>query len=134
MQKIVTGFNWERDTKLYEKIGVRQFKKFVPVGDFWIMVYNKFSSKKLKVVNSKQTAIVWLLFTLSVEFLHFIAFLIILWFTVESAMNADYYSMLEWTGINMFINLYPIMIQRYNRIRILKIFKINFEDIETFTL
>ena len=134
MQGIFIGYKFERETNFYKKIGVHQFKKIVPFGDFWLIAYNKLFGEKLKIVNSRKMAIIWLLFTLSVEFLHFITFVIILWFTIKSAINADYYKLFEWTGINIFVNLYPLMIQRYNRVRILNTFKITWSDIESFTL
>ena len=134
MQKILFGFIFERETDLYERIGVRGFKKIVPLGDFWIMLYNKLFSKRLRIINSKKDAIVWFIFTFSVELLHFIGFIITLWFTIQSVINADYYKVLKLTGINVIVNLYPIIIQRYNRIRILEIFKITLSDLKTFKL
>ena len=133
-QEILFGFTFERETNLYEKIGVRQLKKIVPCGDFWIMLYNKLFFKKLRIVNSEKDAIVWVIFTLSVELLHFIGFIIILWFTIQSAIYADYYKVLKFTGINVIVNVYPIIIQRYNRIRISEIYKITLSDLKTFEL
>ena len=134
IKKTVYGFEFERKTNLYERIGIRQFKKIVPLGDFWIILYNKLFSSNLRIIKSKEDAIIWVLFTLSVELLHFIAFNIILWFTIRYAINSDYYKVFTSIGINIIVNLYPIIVQRYNRVRILEVFKITLSDLRTIKL
>jgi hypothetical protein len=132
IQKLISGFKIEKNTNLYKKLSVHQFKKMVPLGDFWINLFNKILDKNYSIIKSKKSAIIWLIFTLSVEFLHQVAFIIILWITIKSAMGHDYIAVLNWTSVNIIINLYPILAQRYNRIRIMKIFGITRKDINDF--
>lgn len=132
INKLVKGFNFEKNTNVYEKLGVHQFKKIVPFGDSWIKLYNSICGKKISLIRSKSHAVIWLIFTLSVEFLHFTALLILMFFIVKSAIDKNYISFFKLTGINILVNLYPIMVQRYNRIRLFKIFKLTKGDLTKF--
>ncbi|BAX78418.1 glycosyl-4,4'-diaponeurosporenoate acyltransferase CrtO family protein [Labilibaculum antarcticum] len=131
-KSIVFGFKTEIQTEVYERLGVRHFKKIVPFGDFWIRLYNKVFTKQLSVFTSRQNAILWFIFTLVVEFVHCTALIFLLWLTIQSTINAEYYKALKITLINIVINLYPIFVQRYNRIRILRTYKITMTDLNTF--
>ena len=69
-----------------------------------------------------------------VEFFHFLSFLIILAATIDDLINAQYYQALKATGINIVVNVLPIFVQRYNRIRILRIFKLTYKDVKGFNI
>jgi hypothetical protein len=115
-------------------LGVHHFKKILPVGDWWIKLFNLLFSKKLRVVKSKQDAITWVIFTLSVESLHLLAFLVILGFTIEDLIHADYQQATKALAINLLVNVYPVFVQRYNRTRLLRIFQLTFRDVKNFKL
>ena len=133
-KSIVFGFNTELQTEVYERLGVRHFKKIVPFGDFWIRLYNKAFTKQLRFCTSRQNVIIWFIFTLAVEFLHCTALIFLLWLTIQSTINAEYYKALKIIVINIVINLYPIFVQRYNRVRILRTYKITMTDLNNFEI
>lgn len=134
MHPIVSGFKCEREFSVYQSLGVHHFKKILPFGDFWIRIFNTVFNKKLKLVNTKQKAIVWFIFTFSVECIHLLGFLILLGFTINAALVVNYESVLEWTFINSIVNIYPMMVQRYNRIRLIRLFKIKSSDLSNFEI
>ena len=134
MHPIISGFKFERNLNLYKNIWVHQFKKIVPFGDLWIELYDKLFSKHTKIINSKQKAVVWFIFTLSVEFIHALGFVVILVFSISEALDANYYALAKWTIINIVVNVYPILVQRYNRTRLIRAFNITREDIDDFEI
>ena len=133
-RNLLYGFTFERKSGFYKKIGVHHFKKILPVGDWWIKLFNLLFSKKLRVVKSKQDAITWVIFTLSVESLHLLAFLVIIGFTIEDLIHADYQQATKALAINLLVNVYPVFVQRYNRTRLLRIFQLTFRDVKNFKL
>jgi hypothetical protein len=134
LNKIIRGFHFEKQSKLYEIIGVTQFKKIVPLGDFWINLFNRVLKKNFHLITSRENAIVWLIFTIAVECLHIIGFLISLNFIFKYDLENEYIKILKSIIFAIVINIYPIMVQRYNRVRILEIFQIRNEEIRKFKI
>lgn len=128
------GFKFERETSFYRRIGVHHFKKILPAGDWWIKFFNLVFSKNLRIVKSKQDGIIWVIFSLSAESLHLLVFLIILGFTIDDLFQADYQQAVKAMAINLFVNVYPIFVQRYNRTRLLRVFNLTFKDVKNFKL
>jgi len=134
VQKILFGFKFEQNPQFYHSWGVRLFKRWVPFGDFWIGLYNKVFSKRLQMIETKDDAIVWVLLTWTVEILHFLVFIVIFWLTVQALFQSHYVKGFMFSILNIIINVYPMLVQRYNRIRILRIFRISPGDIKHFKL
>jgi len=134
LKKIIRGFRFEKKSDFYEKIGVTQFKKIVPLGDFWINLYNRFFKKNLHIITSRENAVFWLIFTIAIESLHIIGFITSLYFITEYNLESDYLKILKIILSTIIINIYPIMVQRYNRVRILGIYKITNEEIKNFKI
>jgi len=130
LQKLFYGFEFEKETNLYKKIGVIFFKKMVPtLGDSWINLYNKYSSKKMRFVKNRKDAIVWTRITIFLESIHLLSFLIMSYGIINNLISQNWNKAFILFVINILINLYPILTQRYNRIRMIRIFKINMDDI-----
>ncbi len=81
--------------------------------------------RKRRTIRGKRSAYEWLIFTVVAELGHGIFFVVML------AMSVRY----EWAGrwddiattavLNLIVNLVPIMVQRYNRARILRAFDVD---------
>jgi hypothetical protein len=134
INRFLLGFVFEKEIAIYKKLGVKRFKKIVPFGDYWILLINKIFSKKIRLLKSKEDAIVWIIFTLGVEFLHLVAFFIMIRFAIKYFLSEEYLRLIKTLGLNLIINVYPIMIQRYNRLRIIKTFNIEIEDLIQFEI
>ena len=128
-KKVFYGFNFETNYNIYKKIGVKHFKKIVPFGDYWISCYNRLFSKNLKLFKSKENAIIWVIFTLSVEFIHLIGLIIFSCLSLRFYMNQEFEELIISIGTNIVINLYPICVQRFNRIRLIRTYNITFNNI-----
>jgi hypothetical protein len=103
---------------LYEYLGVRIFKKYVPTsGDLITRIRGK---KRLKVEklgrraalqkHRKQTC-VW-------EWRHLVSALLLQSWAIFGGLTIGAEQFWVSTLINVLVNFYPIMLQRYNRIRI----------------
>ena len=134
IEKIYRGFGFEKRSQFYEIIGVSKFKKIVPLGDFWLNFYNRITKKNLRLITSRENAVVWLIFTVAIEFLHIIGFLISLKFIIRYNLENEYLKIVKALVFTTVINIYPIMVQRYNRLRILRIFRITNKEIKQFKI
>lgn len=130
LKKLFYGFNAEKEGKAYKKIGVHQFKKIVPLGAFWILVFNKLFSQKIKLLSTQKHAEIWVIFTVAVEIIHSIGLTAMLYFMLRSLGERSYLEISILMLMNILINLYPIFVQRYNRLRLLKTYKIKIRDLQ----
>lgn len=116
-------FEGLQDKTIYEKIGIKIYKKYLPTtGDMmrrW---------RKIKQINIGKTDKIEELYkyerkTRNYEWRHIIGAisLIVLASFLDRKLTLFDYIFL--TLLNLYINIYPIFLQRYNRIRIIKILK-----------
>ena len=128
--KLFNGFKFEKETTLYKKIGVTSFKKMIPtLGDYWINLYNKYSAKKIRFIKTRKSAISWIRITIFIESIHILSFWVINYGIVNNLTNQNWTKVFILIVINILIKLYPILIQRYNRIKMVQIFNININEI-----
>ena len=96
----------------YRRLGVRQFKKFTPCGDYKIRLTGQ------KSLNGK-SGLKKLEFQTRVgEVIHLLAGALMLSMTLDQLADGKYRTAAISTGVNLLINVYPIMTHRYNRSRI----------------
>lgn len=125
------GLNFERESNFYKNIGIRKFKYFLPTfGDFVIQIINKVKNSNTSIVNTKENALIWTMFTILLESLHGIVFLImnvLIYLTIAKGR-------LIWASslilINLLVNLYPSFVQRYNRIRLIRVYNIKPDELK----
>lgn len=104
---------WERKGKLYESLGIHFFRKIL----VWIG-WEKLN-KKAKPVEKNVKALAHLhLETKKSEFNHLVILFIVLGFNVFVAFKFGPIKSLWLLATNVLLNLYPILLQRYNRPRI----------------
>ena len=105
--------SFERSGKLYESLGVKWFRKYCPNGgSFW----TKRGQSSMVKGRTKENleSFIWL--TKILEGVHSFGFLP--FYTTMTAIDLadkDYVGAGIWTVLNLGLNLYPIMSQRYNR-------------------
>lgn len=111
--------SFEQHPGFYERFGIRKFKRFVPTSGDLVnkLVWKKFGeddSVKLNLASLKDAE----KFTRYAETIHMV------YFGVMNAMAGQYFaqgelSMASVTAVlNVLGNVYPVMLQRYNRIRL----------------
>ncbi len=102
--------------RFYEKIGVRIFKKFLPtMGDYLIRLTN------YHCVEGKRDIKLMEFISRIYELTHVVIFIFVTISIIESLFDHNYKNAFFLCLLNIIVNIYPIMTQRYNRIRLLRI-------------
>ncbi|MCE7980010.1 MAG: hypothetical protein DYG89_02360 [Caldilinea sp. CFX5] len=105
---------FEQSGRLYERLGIRFFKRLVRRGPLAIFSLNlRFPPEKtvpaLRVLEGKMR---------NAETLHLLIFLIMFLF-IGYALWQGWLDAVGWLLLfNLLLNVYPVMLQRYNRIRL----------------
>lgn len=104
---------WEQNGKVYESVGINLYRRLLVV-----LGWEKLN-KKSKPVKKDINALLFLYGkTKQDELGHIIVFTIVLGFTIFVALNFGFMNTLWLLVLNILMNLYPILLQRYNRPRI----------------
>lgn len=118
-------FEFFRDKTIYEFIGIKLYKKYLPTtGDIvrkWrnIIQVDPNKSNKINELYKYERK------TRNYELRHIIGNIgfIAMIFVIDKKLTVFDWSFL--TILNFYVNLYPIFLQRYNRIRIIKVLQNN---------
>ena len=114
-----------RNNTIYELIGIKFYKKYLPTtGD---LVSRKRKIKQIDLSNSNRYEELFRYErkTRNYEWRHIIgaiSFLVIR-FSLDNELRLTILDFTILPIMNLYINIYPIFLQRYNRIRILRILK-----------
>lgn len=127
--RLVAGYYavrpWEPD--LYRRLGVRQFRKLVPIGDWTLRVVRRFKPG-FRVVHDRQSAQAWTIFTLVAETAHVLFGALMTVLIVEDAVTGEVREALFYAAVNLVVNCYPAILQRYNRERLVRLFRLDLRD------
>ena len=111
---------FERDGRCYRAIGVRQFRKVVPNGD-WMNRARRRQDRGFRLIRSRVDAAEWLPRTEASEKGHLVLML-------AGILSAGYAAYVGWTALavaltlgNVATNLYPVLLQRYTRTRLIRV-------------
>ncbi len=115
---------FERDGRLYEKLGVRFFRWFVPDGDA-ANRWRRRNDPTFRIIRNREYARAFRQRTMLSEKSHLVMLML-------GVMSAVFAWAIGWTGWaiyltvgNVIVNLYPILLQRYTRARLSAIGSIN---------
>lgn len=104
---------WERKGKIYERFGINFFRKLL-VWTGWEKVI-----RKTFPIENNTSALTKLYYqTKKSELDHLIILVVVLGFNVFVAVRFGIVKSLWLLGLNVFMNLYPVFLQRYNRPRV----------------
>ncbi|CAM4255041.1 glycosyl-4,4'-diaponeurosporenoate acyltransferase CrtO family protein [Flavobacterium terrigena] len=104
---------WEKKGKIYEAFGVNLFRKLL------VIVGWEKLNKKANPVEKNLAALVHLEYrTKQSELGHLIIFFIVLAFTIYVAITFGIKESLSLVILNILLNVYPVLLQRYNRPRL----------------
>jgi hypothetical protein len=113
-------WDFERDGRIYERLGIRSFKRFASPRVYWNQRRGR-SDPSLRIVRNFDSAIEWEARTRSNEFVHLCSLIVGLTIVVWLYLRGEY----AWLGAMVFVvivwDIYPIMLQRYNRAKIWRI-------------
>lgn len=119
------SWEWYRDKTIYELVGIKIYKKYLPTtGD---IVRKKRNVKQISIGSTDKINALYTYErkTRNYEWRHILGtcIFIILTLLIERKLT-----LMEWIFLfmlNLYINIYPIFLQRYNRIRIIRILQNN---------
>lgn len=106
----------ESNGTVYKWHGVLWFNWFLNISG-----WNRIIMKEINFTQSKEGLIRLELHTRYGEFSHLLIFLIIFVVSIPILMGGNIEIFLWFLGFNVFFNMYPVILQRYKRIRVLKI-------------
>jgi len=98
--------------EFYERLGVKKFKKIVPTGGDYVNKLFKF-----KIIKNKGNLETLINFTKRLEIMHLTLGVVYSILMAKNLIDEEYHNGVITFGMNALINIYPIMLQRYNRIR-----------------
>lgn len=110
--------SFERNRCLYERLGVRVFKRFASNGDYinrWVR--QRYPS--YRIVGRQQSIEAFLKQSIQGERWHLVLFLLGTFTQIYALRIGWYVWFLVLCAGNVVFNLYPILLQRYNRARVL---------------
>ncbi|HET9424512.1 MAG TPA: hypothetical protein VFO55_04000 [Gemmatimonadaceae bacterium] len=109
---------WEGTGRIYERLGIRRVGRFMIGGYYTSATLSRLRGRPYRTFRGRRAAQEWLVFTLVAELGHGVFFLVMLWLAIREALKGDWRDMAITTLINLVVNVIPIMVQRYNRARI----------------
>lgn len=113
--------SFEQNPKVYEKLGIRTFKKYIPTGDLMNrLVWKRLGAEDL-VKPTLESLKNYEKYTRLYESVHLTA-LGLGAVTMAAQLSSGQIEGAVFTaGINTLVNVYPILLQRYNRSRLYKV-------------
>ncbi|QEM10757.1 hypothetical protein [Mucilaginibacter rubeus] len=119
-QKVADHLQLSSNTKFYERFGIRFIRKFVQHGDFANQLART-SDPRYRVIRNGAAPANYLKTIMMYERYHFMCLIFFLLTSIITLTKGYYLQFLLITISNIFYNFYPILLQQYNRVRILKI-------------
>lgn len=126
-ERIYRAKSFEKNGQLYVSLGVRYYKKFAPNGNYMNRVVRLFKPN-YKIIKDAEAMRRWLLVTQSKETGHTIHLVMVIPALVNVLLNGWYQSAASLVVLTVLFDLYPVMLQRYNRFRIQRTLEVNPES------
>ncbi|MFZ1807796.1 MAG: hypothetical protein WAU36_11260 [Cyclobacteriaceae bacterium] len=118
-------FESHRTGSIYEFIGIKTYKKYLPTTGDIVRRWRKIKQIKLNGTSKAQELYKYERQTRKYEWRHLIGFIV---FILLTLMIERTLTLLDWfilIILNLLINVFPILLQRHNRIRLINILQNN---------
>ena len=119
------AFEYHRDRTIYELVGIKIYKKYLPTTGDIARQRRKITQINIGKGDKMEELYRYERKTRNYEWRHLLGTLI---FVILVVMIDKKLTLFDWiflTGLNLYVNIYPIMLQRYNRIRIIGVLQNN---------
>lgn len=113
---------WEGEGTLYERLGVRWIKELYFGGRYMNALVGLLRRRRYRPFRGPGWPGRWLRFTVGVEIGHSLIFVYMLATAGGRLAAGDWWGAGQALAVNVLVNAYPVLIQRYNRIRLLRVF------------
>lgn len=131
VRKIIMGyfrpkaFEFYRDSTVYHLIGIKFYKKYLPTTGDLVRRWRKIKQIDVAKTNMIQELYRYERKTRTYEWRHLIGAVVFVVLIFFIGRKLTIYDWIFLPILNLLINIYPIFLQRYNRIRILNVLKRN---------
>lgn len=113
-----TEKKFEKGGEIYKYLGIHHFKKVVPFGDYTFKIMRLFN-KKANMIRIREHVASYITFTIIIETIHGLFFILMNYLLVTKYLTTGEINFKN-ISLNLIINVLPILVQRYNRIRLLR--------------
>lgn len=118
-------FELYRDRTIYDLIGIKIYKKYLPTTGDIVRQKRKITQIKISNTGKINELYKYERKTRNYEWRHVIGAIIFIGLTLMLYRKLTIFDWIFLPILNLYINIYPIFLQRYNRIRIIKVLKNN---------
>lgn len=118
-------FEFYRDRTIYEWIGIKIYKKYLPTSGDLVRKRRKIIQIKISKAGKIEELYKYERRTRNYEWRHLIGVIIFILLIFMIDRKLTVFDWIFLTILNLYINIYPIFLQRYNRIRIIKVLQNN---------
>ena len=118
-------FEFYRDRTIYDLIGIKIYKKYLPTTGDIVRQKRKITQIKISNTGKINELYKYERKTRNYEWRHVIGAIIFVGLTLMLYRKLTIFDWIVLPILNLYINIYPIFLQRYNRIRIIKVLKNN---------
>ncbi|MBK9643367.1 MAG: hypothetical protein IPO72_19325 [Saprospiraceae bacterium] len=118
-------FEFYRDRTIYDLIGIKIYKKYLPTTGDIVRQKRKITQIKISNTGKINELYKYERKTRNYEWRHVIGAIIFVGLTLMLYRKLTIFDWIFLPILNLYINFYPIFLQRYNRIRIIKVLKNN---------
>jgi glycosyl-4,4'-diaponeurosporenoate acyltransferase len=118
-------FEFYRERTIYEFIGIKIYKKYLPTTGDIVRQRRKIIQIKISKAEIIDELYKYEKKTRNYEWRHIIGAFIFILLTIMLDRKLTVFDWIFLPILNLYINIYPIFLQRYNRIRIIKLLKKN---------
>ena len=113
---------WEQGGRFYERLGIKHVSKLLMGGRYTNAAFGHLRGRRFVMISGRRSAYEWLVVTVVAELGHGLFFLVMLAIAARSASAGGWRDAGVTMLVNTVVNVIPIMVQRYNRARIVRAF------------
>lgn len=118
-------FEFYRDRTIYDLLGIKIYKKYLPTTGDIVRQKRKITQIKISNTGKINELYKYERKTRNYEWRHVMGAIIFIGLTLMLYRKLTIFDWIFLPILNLYINIYPIFLQRYNRIRIIKVLKNN---------
>lgn len=111
-------FELRRNGEIFERLGAKFYKKYVPTSGDVITRFRKIKRLRIAEIGRHRALVEHEIQTRKWEWRHLVSAIILQAWAIFAGISIGAEHFWISSAINLLVNVYPIMVQRYNRARI----------------
>lgn len=118
-------FEFYGERPVYELVGIKAYKKYLPTTGDIARQRRKITQINIGIAGKTEELYRYERKTRNYEWRHLLGALIFVLLVVVIDKKLTTFDWIFLAGLNLYVNMYPVMLQRYNRIRIIRVLQNN---------